>query len=137
MTGRSIPGVMHCAPQDLGRGRRERPVTGRARGGRAHSKTTVSSPQVVHSEPQAGPQTGAHAGPQLGVEPHHPCDGERNSINDGRRQLVPKQLQPVAVTITATTITHHTIRDIVGISSPGQSAALTDDTSFIVRGKKP
>lgn len=50
-------------------------------------------------------------------------------MKDGLRQLLPMQLQPVAVTTTDSTITHHAIRDIVGISSPRQSAALADDTS--------
>lgn len=39
-------------------------------------------------------------------------------MKDGLRQLLPMQLQPVAVTTTDSTITHHTIRDIVGFSSP-------------------
>ena len=135
VTGRSIPGVMHCAPQFPGRGRRERPVTGRARGRRAYSKTTVS-PHVEHSSPHAGPHAGMHSGPQTGADPHQPCVGERNSMKDGRRQLLPKQLQPDAATTTVRTITHDTIRDIVGFSSPRQSAEPTDDTSIRDRGEK-
>ena len=123
MTGRSIPGAVPSAPQFLGRGRQERPVTGRARGPQAHSNTTV--PQSEH-----GSQAGMHSGPHTGADSHQPREaGERNSINDGRRQLLPKQLQPVAVTTTASTITHDTIRDIVGFSSPRQSLPWADDTS--------
>lgn len=50
-------------------------------------------------------------------------------MKDGRLQLLPMQLQPDAVTTTDSIITHHTIRDIVGFSSPRQSASLADDTS--------
>ena len=97
---------------------------------------TIGSPHVEHSSPHAGPHAGMHSGPQTGADPHQPCVGERNSMKDGRRQLLPKQLQPDAATTTVRTITHDTIRDIVGFSSPRQSAEPTDDTSIRDRGEK-
>jgi hypothetical protein len=56
-------------------------------------------------------------------------------MNDGLRQLLPRQLQPLAVTATASIITYDTIRDIVGFSSPRQSASLVDDTSSMTAAR--
>jgi len=80
--------------------------------------------------PQAGSQAGAHAGPHgcigamAGAAP--PPHGERNSMNDGRRQLEPppKQLlQPLAVRRPPETIAKQATRDRASrrdmASSPG------------------
>jgi hypothetical protein len=74
------------------------------------------------ADSQAGPQAGSHAGAQTGAgaahgaaagEPH-----ERNSMNDGRRQLLPKQLlHPGAAARLVTTSARHIARVMTGFSN--------------------
>ena len=77
------------------------------------------------ADSQAGPQAGSHAGAHTGAgaahgaatgagEPH-----ERNSMNDGRRQLLPPKqlLQPGAAARLATTSVRHIARVMTGFSS--------------------
>lgn len=75
------------------------------------------SPQQGAADPQppswAGPQAGWHgAGPMSWQAPAPREHGERNSMKDGRRQLLPpKQLvHPGAAARLATTIARHTLR---------------------------
>ena len=73
------------------------------------------------SQQGAGPQAGSHTGAAIGAAhgserlPH----GERNSMKDGRRQLLrPKQLeQPLVATKPPSRTARHTIRDMMGFSS--------------------
>ena len=81
-------------------------------------------------DPQDGPQAGSAIGaPQAGWQgwgwgaaqgAGPPMQGERNSMNDGRRQLLapPKQLlQPGAAARLPRTITRHRERHMLGIST--------------------
>jgi len=79
-------------------------------------------------EPQAGPHAGSHAGAQAGPHagPHGaglmippPEQGERNSMNEGRRQLLalPKQLlHPGAAARLPRAIIRQRARHMIGIS---------------------
>ena len=83
----------------------------------------IAPPSSQHGEtdgpqagaPQAGaPQAGAIGAPQ-GAAGAPDEQGERNSINDGRRQLLapPKQLlHPGAATKLPRIIARHTVRDM-------------------------
>jgi hypothetical protein len=76
--------------------------------------TAPPSPHELHGEPQAGPQAGSHTGAWHGSAcPRH---GERNSMNDERRQLLlPKQLlQPGAATKLPRISARHSERDMTG-----------------------
>jgi len=72
---------------------------------------------------QAGPQAGSHAGAQTGAahgSGRDPPQGERNSMNEGRRQLLalPKQLlQPGAAARLNTVIARHTARVMMRFST--------------------
>jgi len=86
--------------------------------------TGVPMPPSQHGadDSQAGPQAGSHAGAQAGAGAAHGADAgdphERNSMNDGRRQLLPKQLlQPGAAARLATTSVRHIARVMTGFSS--------------------
>jgi hypothetical protein len=87
--------------------------------------TGVSMPPSQHGadDSQAGPQAGSHAGAQAGAGAAHGAAAgdphERNSMNDGRRQLLlPKQLlQPGAAARLATTSARHIARVMTGFSS--------------------
>ncbi|MCE9631774.1 MAG: hypothetical protein K8S94_13805 [Planctomycetia bacterium] len=80
------------------------------------------------AEPQAGPQAGSQAGAQTGAgaaqgaaagDPH-----ERNSMNDGRRQLLPppmQLLQPGATARLTTAIIRHNARAMGMISDTDQT----------------
>ena len=85
------------------------------------------SPQEPHAGPQAGscigtPQAGwqgCACGAAHGAAP--PIQGDRNSMNDGRRQLLalPKQLlHPGAAARLLRAITRHRERHMFGISTP-------------------
>jgi hypothetical protein len=74
-----------------------------------------------HAGSQAGAQAGAHTGAGAahgaGVEPH-----DRNSMNDGRRQLLPMQLlHPGAAARLATAITRHNARVMSKVSHSTQT----------------
>ncbi|MCX7403801.1 MAG: hypothetical protein NTY87_12055 [Planctomycetia bacterium] len=77
----------------------------------------LAPPSSQHGEtagPQAGPQAGA-IGALQGAAGAPDEQGERNSINDGRRQLLapPKQLlHPGAATKLPSIIARHTVRDM-------------------------
>jgi hypothetical protein len=80
------------------------------------------SPQQGAAEPQppswAGPQAGWHGAGPASWQPPPREHGERNSMNDGRRQLLPKQLlQPGAAARLATTSARHIARVMTGFSS--------------------
>ena len=87
-----------------------------------------ASPPSQHGA--AGPQAGSHAGAQTGAgaaqgaaagDPH-----ERNSMNDGRRQLLapPMQLlQPGAAARLTTAITRHNVRAMGMISDTDSDGA--------------
>jgi hypothetical protein len=97
-------------------------------------------------EPQAGPQAGSCIGaPQAGWHgcgcgaaqgAAPPAHGERNSMNDGRRQLFapPKQLlQPGAAARLPRAITRHRVRHMVGISTTGGPGTPRGRTRCVVR----
>ena len=70
-----------------------------------------------HAGSQAGAHTGAGAAHGAGVEPH-----DRNSMNDGRRQLLPMQLlHPGAAARLATAITRHNARVMSKVSHSTQT----------------
>jgi hypothetical protein len=115
----------------------------------AEDGADIMPPPSPH-EPQAGPQAGPHAGscigaPQAGWQgwacgaaqgAAPPAQGERNSMNDGRRQLFapPKQLlQPGAAARLPRTITRHRVRHMVGISTTVGSGATRGRTRCVVR----
>jgi len=86
--------------------------------------------QQGDAEPQAGPQAGsqagAQAGPQSGAGAAHGVAAgapqDRNSMNDGRRQLLapPKQLlQPGAAAKLRTAIARHIARAMMRFSTAG------------------
>jgi len=100
-----------------------------------------------------GPQAGPHAGSCIGVPQAGwqdwgaaqgcgaahgaapPEQGERNSMNDGRRQLLapPKQLlQPGAAARLPRAITRHRVRHMVGISTTGGSGMAHGRTRCVV-----
>jgi len=87
--------------------------------------------------PQAGWQGGAQgwaAGAAQGAAP--PAQGERNSMNEGRRQLfeLPKQLlQPGAAARLPRAITRHRERHMVGISTTVESGTTRGRTRCVVR----
>ena len=87
--------------------------------------------------PQAGWQGGAQgwaAGAAQGAAP--PAQGERNSMNEGRRQLFepPKQLlQPGAAARLPRAITRHRERHMVGISTTVESGTTRGRTRCVVR----
>jgi len=93
----------------------------------AEEGADIDAPPSPH-DPQAGAHAGSCTGPQagwqgwaMGATP--PEQGERNSMNEGRRQLfeLPKQLlqllQPEADARLPRAITRHRVRHMVGIST--------------------
>ncbi|MFM1996616.1 MAG: hypothetical protein RLZZ111_1003 [Planctomycetota bacterium] len=91
----------------------------------------ITPPPSPH-EPHAGAvigasQAGWHGwGAAQGAAP--PMHGERNSMNDGRRQLfaLPKQLlQPGAAARLPSTRTRHTLRDMIDLFTTGRAGAGT------------
>jgi hypothetical protein len=79
--------------------------------------------------PQAGPQAGSQAGAALqgSAWPRH---GERNSMKEGLRQLLPppKQLlHPGAAARPDRAITRHRVRDMMGISTANERARMGRD----------
>jgi hypothetical protein len=100
------------------------------------------SPHEPHAGPQAGscigaPQAGWQGwgcGAAQGAAP--PPQGERNSMNDGRRQLFapPKQLlQPGAAARLPRAITRHRVRHMIGISTTVGFEATRGRTRCVVR----
>lgn len=102
----------------------------------------ITPPPSPH-EPHAGPHAGAvigisHAGWQgcgaaQGAAP--PMQGERNSMNDGRRQLfaLPKQLlQPGAAARLPSRSTRHTLRDMIDLFACGLFRGPAAGTSGVV-----
>jgi hypothetical protein len=89
----------------------------------------IIAPLSPQPEPQAGPQAGSQTGAQAGAQagPHGagliplpPEQGERNSMNEGRRQLLalPKQLlHPGAAARLPRAITRQRARHMIGIST--------------------
>ena len=86
--------------------------------------------QQGDAEPQAGPQAGSQAGAQVGPQAgagaaHGVAAGapqDRNSMNDGLRQLLapPKQLlQPGAAAKLRTAIARHIVRAMMRFSTAG------------------
>jgi hypothetical protein len=100
------------------------------------------SPHVPHAGPHAGscigvPQAGwqgwACGAAQGAALPAH---GERNSMNDGRRQLFapPKQLlQPGAAARLPRAITRHRVRHMIGISTTAGPRKPRGRTRCVVR----
>lgn len=97
-------------------------------------------------EPQAGPHAGSCIGaPQAGWQgwacgaaqgAAPPAQGERNSMNDGRRQLFapPKQLlQPGAAARLPRAITRHRVRHMIGISTTAGPRKPRGRTRCVVR----
>jgi len=76
----------------------------------------MTGPSPQHGAPAAGPQAGSQAGWQGSA-----CrrQGERNSMNDGRRQPANAPLQPGAATRLPRTIARHNERDMMGLSTAG------------------
>ena len=106
------------------------PATGAAAG---EEITAPASPHAPHAGPQAGscigvPQAGWQGcgwGAAQGAPP--PMHGERNSMNEGRRQLLPppKQLlHPGAAARLPRAITRHRDRHMIGISTTVASGSL-------------
>ena len=89
----------------------------------------IMAPLSPQPEPQDGPHAGSHAGAQDGPHagPHGagvikppPEQGERNSMKEGRRQLLalPKQLlHPGAAARLPRAITRQRARHMIGVSS--------------------
>ena len=105
----------------------------------------IMPPPSPH-EPQAGPHAGSCIGtPQAGWHgcgcgaaqgAAPPAQGERNSMNDGRRQLFapPKQLlQPGAAARLPRTITRHRVRHMIGISTTAGPGTTRGRTRCVVR----
>jgi hypothetical protein len=93
-----------------------------------------AEPQGSQAGAQAGaPQAGAICGPQAGAAPpiiRPPEHGERNSMNDGRRQELnpPKQLlHPGAATRLPRTIARHRDRVMIPFSTAGAAGNGRDD----------
>jgi hypothetical protein len=100
------------------------------------------SPHEPHAGPHAGscigvPQAGWQGwacGAAQGAAP--PAHGERNSMNDGRRQLFapPKQLlQPGAAARLPRAITRHRVRHMIGISTTAGPRKPCGRTRCVVR----
>ena len=102
------------------------------------------SPHEPHAGPHAGscigaPQAGwqgcgCGCGAAQGAAP--PAHGERNSMNDGRRQLFapPKQLlQPGAAARLPRAITRHRVRHMIGISTTAGPRKPRSRTRCVVR----
>jgi len=111
----------------------------------AEEGADIMPPPSPH-EPQAGPHAGSCIGaPQAGWQgwgcgaaqgAAPPPQGERNSMNDGRRQLFapPKQLlQPGAAARLPRAITRHRVRHMIGISTTVGSGATRGRTRCVVR----
>jgi hypothetical protein len=105
----------------------------------------IMPPPSPH-EPQAGPQAGSCIGaPQAGWQgwacgaaqgAAPPAHGERNSMNDGRRQLFapPKQLlQPGAAARLPRAITRQRVRHMIGISTTAGPRKPRGRTRCVVR----
>ena len=113
----------------------------------AEDGADIMPPPSPH-DPQAGPQAGSCIGaPQAGWQgwgwgcgaaqgAAPPPQGERNSMNDGRRQLFapPKQLlQPGAAARLPRAITRHRVRHMIGISTTAGPGATRGRTRCVVR----
>ena len=111
----------------------------------AEEGADIMPPPSPH-EPQAGPHAGSCIGaPQAGWQgwgcgaaqgAAPPPQGERNSMNDGRRQLFapPKQLlQPGAAARLPRAITRHRVRHMIGISTTVGFEATRGRTRCVVR----
>jgi hypothetical protein len=105
----------------------------------------IMPPPSPH-EPQAGPHAGSCIGvPQAGWQgwacgaaqgAAPPAHGERNSMNDGRRQLFapPKQLlHPGAAARLPRAITRHRVRHMIGISTTAGPRKPRGRTRCVVR----
>jgi hypothetical protein len=111
----------------------------------AEEGADIMPPPSPH-EPHAGPHAGSCIGaPQAGWQgwgcgaaqgAAPPPQGERNSMNDGRRQLFapPKQLlHPGAAARLPRAITRHRVRHMIGISTTVGSGATRGRTRCVVR----
>ena len=92
--------------------------------------TGAAMPPSQHgaADSQAGPQAGSHAGAQAGAGAAHGAGAgdphERNSMNDGRRQLLPPKqlLHPGAAARLVTTSARHIARVMTDFSSSTDGA---------------